>query len=68
MWIFLLQTHLKLILKVAKTTLYLSYKMKYINRMKTITFYDLTELVIKKRNNIIAKKATVPSTIKKLSK
>lgn len=48
--------------------------MKYIDRMKTITFDDLTESVInsfwtKTRNNIIAKKkATVPSTIKNLSK
>lgn len=46
--------------------------MKYIDRMKTITFDDLTESVInffltKTRNNIIAKKATVQSTIKNLS-
>lgn len=47
--------------------------MKDIDRMKTVTFYDLTESVInfffnknKKQHN--SKKATAPSTIKKLSK
>lgn len=47
--------------------------MKYIDRMKTITFDDLTESVInffltKTRNNIIAKKSYCPINHKKIIK